>query len=164
MAGITGTLTGTVVAKLTSPRDGVNIRVGAIHQGDNSLAAAAVRSIAALNASVEISEKAGHAHYPALLIYCDKMSNSMKEKFRQFSGNAHMVVEVRHSQDRLEGLEHSTQMLVDAVCALLDDSRGDWGGGSFYTGGYDVSYEPIGRGGKNFLQRAKVGFDVEVSK
>jgi hypothetical protein len=164
MAGITGTLTGTVVAKLTSPRDGVNIRVGAIHQADSTLAAVAIRSIAALNASVDISEKAGHAHYPALLIYCDKMSNSMKEKFRQFSGKAHMVVEVRHSQDRLEGLEHSTQMLVDAVCALLDDCRGDWGGGSFYAGGYDVNYQPIGRGGKNFLQLAKVGFDVEVSK
>ena len=53
---------------------------------------------------------------------------------------------------------------MDAVCALLDDSRGDWGSGAFYTGGYDVSYEPIARGGKNFLQRAKVGFDVEVSK
>ena len=36
--------------------------------------------------------------------------------------------------------------------------------GSFYSGGYDVAYEPVARGGKNFLQRAKVGFDVEVSK
>ena len=53
---------------------------------------------------------------------------------------------------------------MDAVCALLDDSRGDWGSGLFYAGGYDVSFEPVGRGGKNFLQRAKVGFDVEVSK
>ena len=53
---------------------------------------------------------------------------------------------------------------MDAVCALLDDSRGDWGNGAFYSGGYDVSYEPVGRGGKNFLQRATVGFDIEVSK
>ena len=102
--------------------------------------------------------------YPALLVYCDKMANSQKEKFRQFSGKAHVVVEVRHSQDRLDGIETKTQMYVDAVCALLDDSRGDWGGGSFYAGGYDVIYEPIARGGKNFLQRAKVGFEVEVSK
>jgi hypothetical protein len=53
---------------------------------------------------------------------------------------------------------------VDAVCALLDDSRGDWGDGAFYAGGYEVNYETVARGGKNFLQRAKVGFDVEVSK
>lgn len=164
MAGTTGTLTSTVLAKLISPGDGVNVRVAAIQQVDGSLTSIGIRSIGALNASVDISEKAGHAHYPAMLVYCDKMSNSLKEKFRQFSGKAHMVVEVRHSQDRLDGLENGTQALVDAACALLDDSRGDWGNGCFYAGGYDVSYEPIARGGKNFLQRARVGFDVEVSK
>lgn len=164
MAGTTGTLTSTVVSKLKSSGDGVNIRVGAIEQADTMLGGLGIRSIVALNASVEITEKTGHAHYPALLVYCDKMTNALKEKFRQFSGKAHMVVEVRHSQDRLEMLESNTQAYVDAVCALLDDSRGDWGDGSFYGGGYDVSYEPVARGGQNFLQRAKVGFDVEVSK
>lgn len=164
MAGLTGTLTGTLVTMLKSPRDGVNIRIGAIEQADGTLKQTAIRSIAALNASVEISEKSGHVHYPMLLVYSEKVSNSLKEKFRQFSGKAHMVIEVRHSQDRLDGLEAQTQIYVDGVCALLDDSRGDWGGGAFYTGGYDVNYEAVTRGGKNFLQRAKVGFDVEVSK
>ena len=164
MAGTTGTLTAAVVSMLSSSTDGVNVRVGAIDHADSRLKAAGIGWIAALNASVEISEKTGHAHYPALLVYCDKISNSLREKFRQFSGRAHVVVEVRHSQDRLEALETRTQVYVDAVCAMLDDSRGDWGSGAFYSGGYDVTYEPIARGGKNFLQRAKVGFDVEVSK
>ncbi len=164
MAGTTGTLTNTVLTMLQSTTNGVNVRIGAIEQADSSLKAPGVRSIVALNANVEISEKTGHAHYPALLVYCDKLSNSLKEKFRQFSGKAHVVVEVRCSHDRIEGLENATQLYVDAVCALLDDSRGDWGSGSFYSGGYDVIYEPVGRGGKNFLQRARVGFDIEVSK
>jgi hypothetical protein len=168
MAGLTGTLTSTVVSRLTSATDGVSVRVAAITQGDPALQgtgqAPGIRTILTQNASADISEKAGHAHYPALLVYCDKMSNTLKEKFRQFSGKAHMVVEVRHSQDRLETIEAGLQVYVDAICALLDDSRGDWGGGSFYTGGYEVTYEPVARGGKNFLQRAKVGFEVEVSK
>jgi hypothetical protein len=164
MAGTTGTLTAAVVSMLSSSTDGVNVRVTAIDHADSSLKAVGIGSIVALNASVEISEKTGHAHYPALLVYCDKSSNSLREKFRQFSGRVHLVVEVRHSQDRLEALETRTQVYVDAVCAMLDDSRGDWGSGAFYNGGYDVTYEPIARGGKNFLQRAKVGFDVEVSK
>ncbi|HVW85785.1 MAG TPA: hypothetical protein VHB50_13945 [Bryobacteraceae bacterium] len=164
MAGISGSLTSTVASKLRSTVDGVNARIGAIEQADPSLTAAGIRSIACMNASVEISEKTGHAQYPALLVYCDKMSNSLREKFRQFSGKARLIVEVRHSEDRLEHLEANTQMYVDAVCALLADSRGDWGNGAFYSGGYEVSYEPVIRGGKNFLQRAKVGFDVEVSK
>ena len=163
MAGITGTLTDTVVGFLRSSQDGVNARIAAIELG-GAISAAGIRSIAALNASVEIAEKNGHAHYPALLVYCYKMSNSLKEKYRQFSGKAHLVVEVRYSQDGLESLEVNTQVCVDAVCALLDDSRGDWGNGAFYSGGYDVTYEPVARGWKNFIQRAKVGFEIQVSK
>ena len=164
MAGLTGVLTSAVLSRLTSTSDGVSVRIGAITQGDPALQVAGVRNILAQNVSADLSEKTGHAHYPALLIYCDKMSNTLKEKFRRFSGKAHLVVEVRHSQDRLETIEANLQVYVDAVCALLDESRGDWGGGSFYVGGYEVSYEPVARGGLNFLQRAKVGFDVEVSK
>jgi hypothetical protein len=164
MAGLSGMLTDTVVSMLASTTDGVSVRVGAIEQDDSSLQATGIRTIVALNASVDISEKTGYVQYPALLVYCDKLANTLVEKFRQFSGKAHMVVEVRHSQDTLDGIEASVQMFVDAVCAMLDDSRGDWGSGAFYSGGYEVSYEPVGRGGKNFLQRAKVGFNVEVSK
>src|SRR5665213_317135 len=164
MAGLGGTLTSIVVSMLTSTTDGVNVRIGAMEQADSTLQAPGVRTIVALNASVEISEKSGSAQYPALLVYCDKLSNALKEKFRQFSGKAHIVVEIRYSQDRLDSLEANTQTCVDAVCALLDDSRGDWGGGAFYTGGYDVGYEPVARGGKNFLQLAKVGFEIQVSK
>jgi hypothetical protein len=164
MAGLVGTLTSSVVHRLSSSTDGISVRAAAITQGSPELQLAGVKTVLAQNVSVDISDKAGHAHYPALLVYCDKISNSLKEKFRRFSGKVHMVVEVRHSQDRLESIEANLQTYVDAVCALLDDSRGDWGNGAFYTGGYDVSYDPVARGGQNYLQRAKVGFDVEVSK
>jgi len=164
MAGLIGTLTDIVVSRLSSTTDGVTVRVNAIAQGDSTLQVTGLRAILTQNVSADISEKAGQAQYPALLVYCDKMSNTLKEKFRQFSGKAHMVVEVRQSQDRLETIETNLQAYVDAVCALLDEARGDWGCGAFYTGGYEVAYEPVARGGKNFLQRAKVGFDVEVSK
>lgn len=164
MAGITGTLTRRIVSKLTATVDGVNARVGAIETFDTRVATIDIRSVVAQNVTVDVGEKAGNTHYPALLVYCDKMQNTLKEKFREFSGKARMVVEVRHSQDKLDGMEQHLQVYVDAVCALLDDSRGDWGCGSFYAGGYEVNYEPVARGGKNFLQRAKVSFDVEVSK
>ena len=115
MARLSGTLTAAVVSMLESNATGVNVRVGAIE-------APRVQTIAALNANVEISEKAGYVRYPVLLVYCDKMSNTLKEKFREFSGKAHVVVEVRQAQDTLDGLEQSVQLYVDAVCALLDDS------------------------------------------
>jgi hypothetical protein len=164
MAGLSGTLAETVVSMLTSTTNGVNVRVAAIAANDASVTAGGIQTIVALNASAEISDKTGYVQYPALLVYCDKLANTLKEKFRDFSGKAHAVVEVRQSQDTLPGLESTVQVYADAVCALLDDSRGDWGSGLFYAGGYEVSFEPVSRGGRNFLQRAKVGFDVEVSK
>jgi hypothetical protein len=164
MAGLSGMLTSVVVSMLTSTVDGLNVRMAAIETADPSVQTIGIKTVVGQNASVDISEKTGHAHYPAVLVYCDKLSNTLKEKFRQFSGKAHMVVEVRHSQDQLTAIEANLSTYIDSVCALLDDSRGDWGGGAVYGGGYEVSYEAVARGGKNFLQRAKVGFDVEVSK
>ena len=164
MAGITGAVTNSLVTMLQSPEEGVNIRLSAMDQADPALTTIGIREVITSNTPIEISEMAGQAQYPALAVYCDRMANTMKEKFREYSGTAHLVIEVRHSRPMLSGIEDNLQTYVDAVCALLDDSRGDWGGGAFYSGGYDISYEPVARGGKNYLQRAKVGVDVEVSR
>lgn len=164
MAGVSGTLTSIVVSTLTSTANGVNVRIGVLVENDSSLQAVGVRSIVAMNASVEISEKTGYVQYPMMLVYCEKVANTLKEKFRQFSGTAHVVVEARYSQDKLDNLQANAEVYADAICALLDDSRGDWGSGFFYSGGYEVSYAQVVRGGNNFLQVAKVGFDVEVSR
>ena len=40
---------------------------------------------------------------------------------------------------------------------------GDWGQGMFFAGGYEVAFEPVRHGGKNFLQVAKVSFEVDLS-
>ena len=164
MAGMSGSLTSIVVSMLTSSEQGANVRIGAMVENDASLKAIGARSVVAMNAGVELSEKTGYVQYPLMLVYCDKVSNTLKEKFRRFSGTAHVVVEARYSQDKLSNLQANAEVYADAICALLDDSRGDWGSGFFYAGGYEVSYGPVVRGGNNFLQVAKVGFDVEVSR
>ncbi len=164
MAGVSGTLTSLVVSMLSSTTRGANVRIGAMVQDDQALQALGARTIVAMNASVDISEKTGYVQYPLMLVYCDKVTNSLKEKFRQFSGAAHVVVEARYSQDKLADLQANTEVYADAICALLDDSRGDWGAGFFYSGGYEVSYGAVVRGGNNFLQVVKVGFDVQVSR
>ena len=164
MAGISGTLTASLISRLRASGDGINPRLAAIEEADPTLRVPGIRSILAHNIAVDLSEKSGIAHYPALLVYCEKVSNTLREKFRQFSGKVSLVIEVRYAQDRVDDIETSTQVYVDAICALLDDSRGDWGDGGFYGGGYSVNYDAVGRGGKNFLQRARINFEVEVSK
>lgn len=115
------------------------------------------------NVSADVAEKSAGVLYPSFYIYCEKMTNALREKFRTFSGTARMVVEARASQDRIEGLEDRVHVYVDGITNLLDASRGDLGQGMFYTGGYEVTFGAVKHGGKNFLQTAKVVFEVEIS-
>jgi hypothetical protein len=73
-----------------------------------------------------------------------------------------MAIELRHSQDRLDGLQDSLELYIDAVTQVLN--RGDWGEGMFYGGAYEVSFGPVKKGGKNFMQAAKVTFEIGVSR
>jgi hypothetical protein len=45
----------------------------------------------------------------------------------------------------------------------LDVSSGDWGGGMYFAGGYQVAFGPVKQGGKNFIQTAKITFEIGVS-
>ena len=116
-----------------------------------------------LNAAPELAEKATVAKYPIVALYCSKVSNQLKEKFRVFSGTVQMVAEARASQSRIDGIDQASHFLADAVTEVLDANRGDWGNGMYYTGGYEITYGPVKQGGKNFVQVTKVVFNVEVS-
>ena len=115
------------------------------------------------NVSVELSERAQVIKYPAVYVYVDRVRNLLTEKFRTFSGKVRTVAEVRVSQDRIEGVEEQLRLYVEAVTQVLDANRGSWGEGAFFTGGYEVSIDPVRHGGRNFLQIAKVEFEVDMS-
>jgi hypothetical protein len=115
------------------------------------------------NVAADLSEQSGAVRYPVLLVYCEKVVNSMAEKFRTFSGTLQMAVEVRQSSDRLEGLEEGLEATADAVTQMLSANRGDWGDGMYYGGVYQVAFAAARRGGRNFLQAAKVTFEIGAS-
>src|SRR4051812_36684486 len=79
-----------------------------------------VKQVLKQNVAQKLLEKSLETRYPTLLIYCEKISNDLREKFRTFSGKARLVVEVRVSQDRLEGLETQLEIYVDTVTRILD--------------------------------------------
>jgi hypothetical protein len=115
------------------------------------------------NVPVAIAEKSAAVKYPVIHVYCDRTRNLLTEKFRTFSGKIRTIAEVRVSHDRIEGIEDLLRLYVDAVTQVLDANRGTWGQGAFYTGGYEVTYEPMQHGGRNLLQIAKVTFEVDLS-
>jgi hypothetical protein len=119
--------------------------------------------VRAQNVAPELMERSETVNYPAVNVYCEKLVNGLKEKSRSFSGSARMIVEVRHSSDRLEGLQDALELYTDAVTETLSASRGDWGNGMFYAGGYEVSFAAVKHGGRNFLQTAKIALEIGVS-
>lgn len=114
--------------------------------------------------AADVLEKSAGAQYPRVHLYCEKITNHLKEKFRTFSGTIRLVAEVRASQDRVENLESALMLYVDAVTDVLDSHRGDWGEGYFFPGGYEVVFAPMKHGGKNFIQTAKISFDLNASQ
>lgn len=121
------------------------------------------QQVTAQNVSVEISDRSQGLQYPVLQVYCEKVVNSLEEKFRTFSGRVQMAIEIRHSQDRIDGLENALGYYADGMMQVLDVNRGDWGEGLYYAGGYQVTFSAVKHGGKNFVQAAKVTFEIGAS-
>jgi hypothetical protein len=156
--------TSKVIQRITGPK-GVNAGLAALTQGGTAVASpldmAQVRS---QNVAADVAERSSTVQYPAANVYCEKIVNSLKEKFRTFSGGVQMAVELRHSQDRLDGLQDALELYTDALTQVLQAGRGDWGDGMFYGGEYEVSFGPVKKGGKNYIQVAKVTFEIGVSR
>ena len=164
MAQTASVVTGIFTGFLTDTDTGVNGAV-ATAAADSGIPLAPIPPayIIAQNMSFEIAERSSVVKYPVVQVYSDRVRNLLTEKFRTFSGKIRTVAEIRVSQDRIEGLEDQLRLYADAVTQVLDSNRGSWGQGAFYTGGYEVTFDPVKQGGKNFLQVAKVTFEVDMS-
>ena len=153
-----------VVALIVGPK-GVNAGLAALAQANQPrVARLDATHVRAQNVAADLAERGGGVQYPAVNVYCDKVVNSLTEKFRRFSGSVQVAVEIRHSQDRLDGLQNGLEIYADAIAQTLDGARGDWGDGMFYAGGYEVSFGGAKQGGKNFIQTAKITFEIGVSR
>jgi len=153
-----------VVQRITGPM-GVNAGLASLPAAELEFAGLLESSqVRAQNVAAEVAERALGVKYPVVNVYCEKISNGLREKFRSFSGTVQMAMELRHSQDRLEGLQDRLELYVDAAMQMLNRGRGDWGDGMFFGGTYEVAFGPVKQGGKNFIQVAKVTFEIGVSR
>jgi hypothetical protein len=130
---------------------------------DEAVPAISAGDVVQRHVSADLTEKTSGARYPNVHVYCEKVANALREKFRRFSGTADLVVEIRVSHEHMDPLETLLQTYAEAVTEILERNRGHWAPGVFYTGGYTIQYGPIKRGGRNFLQSAKVELTVNGS-
>ena len=158
------TATTTVIEMLVGPT-GINSGIASLTAPDNQKILPVDQAhIYDQNVAADLAERSTKTKYPSLYVYCEKIANTQAEKFRSFSGSLQMAIEVRHSQDRLDGLQNALEIYVDSVTQVLSSGPGDWGNGLYYTGGYDVTLGAVKHGGRNFVQTAKITFRIEVSR
>ena len=164
MAQQIGSAAGGQIIQLLTASTGANAALAALTStGSAPPPAIDAAQIRAQNAAPDLMERGEAVTYPAVNVYCEKLTNAMTEKSRSFSGTARMAVEVRHSHDRLESLQNALELYADAVAGTLSASRGDWGSGMFYAGGYEVTFSAVKHGGRNFIQTAKIALEIGVS-
>ena len=150
------------LAGLLRGETGLDQRIGELRAENIELPAINGVEVLEQHVSAEIAERAGNIRYPVAHVYCDRVVNQLREKFRTFSGTAQLNVELRVSHDHIGELQKQLQTCVEAVTDVLDRRRGSWGGGMFYTGGYEISFGPVKKGGRNFLQSAVVRLEVHI--
>lgn len=119
-------------------------------------------SVVELQAAPDLVEKSANVKYPSVHVYCDRIQNTLKEKFRKFSGTADLNIEVRVSHDHIDGLQQQLRDGVQAITKVLENARGSWDPNTWYSGAYDITFGPVKRGGRNYLQSARVRLEVTV--
>jgi hypothetical protein len=158
------TATTTVIEMLLGPT-GINSGLASLTGPDSQMIVPVDNGhLYGQNVSADLAERSTNTKYPLVYVYCEKIANTLTEKFRSFSGSLQMAIDVRHSQDRLDGLQNALELYADCVTQVLDNGRGDWGNGLYYSGGYDVTLGAVKHGGKNFVQAAKITFRIEASR
>jgi hypothetical protein len=160
---IGSSVTSKLLQRIAGP-SGVNSGIAAMSQGNPAFSGILrISQVRSQNLAPDMADRSSVMQYPSLNVYCEKIVNNMAEKFRTFSGAVQMAIEIRHSQDRLDGLQDALEFYADAAIETLNASRGDWSDGMFYTGEYQVAFGAVKHGGKNFQQIAKITFEIGVS-
>lgn len=154
-----------VVAGLLRGEGGLQSNIDAIAAADSGPGIKlGAGDVVAQNLPVDIAERNTNVSYPSVYVYCQKAVNHLREKFRTFSGQVNIAIEVRVSADRVEALDAQMNVLVDAVTSTLDQNRGEVGAGIFFGGEYEIGFSAIKHGGRNFIQMGTVTFALEVSR
>jgi hypothetical protein len=115
-------------------------------------------------ASADIADKDVQLTYPRISLYSTALKNTQIEKFRSLSGTVSVIAELWASANLLQDTDRWIHYYVEAMTDILRQSIGDWGDGIFFSGVYDVQFQPPKVGGFGYVEAAKVTCTVNVSR
>jgi hypothetical protein len=151
------------LSRLLQAENGLPLAVAELLHSGEDLPPITATDIVIGHFGADLLEKSAGVRYPSFAIYCERVVNKLVEKFRTFSGTAELVVEVRVSHEHIQEMHRQLNGYVRAVSDVLDRNRGTWMQGVFHAGAYEITFQPAKRGGKNFIQSARVRVEAHVS-
>ncbi len=116
------------------------------------------------SASAEIGDNNVQLTYPRVCLYSAGIRNSQTERFRSLSGTIAVSAEIWASGNLVTDTDQWIHFYVEGVTDILRLNIGDWGDGIFFSGIYDVQFQPPKAGGLGFVQSAKVTCNLNVSR
>jgi hypothetical protein len=116
------------------------------------------------SASTDIADKDFQLTYPRIGLYSTAVRNTQVEKFRSLSGTVSLVADLWASANLVQDTAEWIQFYVEAMTDLLRRSIGDWGDGIFFSGAYEVQFQPPKVGGFGYVESAKVTCLLNVSR
>lgn len=148
---------------LRAPDNGIQAQLAGIASRDGvALRQVPERSLLLINAPPEVMDQSRDSAYPELCVFAEEAENNGKQKFASFAGTLRLSADVRISSESTEGMESNLHRYVEAVTNVLDAHFGEWEPGLVNPGRYTVKYSPIKVGGNNFLQTARVSFELDL--
>ncbi|MBL8179948.1 MAG: hypothetical protein JNK48_35035 [Bryobacterales bacterium] len=113
------------------------------------------------NIALDVAEKSPQ-RYPSVSIYCERFTNTQREKFSVVSGTLTAAIEIRASGNSVAAVSEQTSGYAAAIMKVLDCHKGEWTAGIQYCGGYDVAFQQIKRGGTQLIQVTKITVPLQV--
>jgi hypothetical protein len=116
------------------------------------------------SSSPGIGDKNIQLTYPRVCLYSSGLKNTHLEKFRSLSGTVSVIAEIWASGNLVSDTDTWIHFYVEALTDILRQNTGDWGDGVFFSGAYEVQFQPPNTGGVGFVQSAKVTCNLNVGR
>jgi hypothetical protein len=116
------------------------------------------------SASADIGDKNIQLTYPRVCLYSSGLKNTHIEKFMRLSGTVSVITEIWASGNLVTDTDQWIHFYVEAVTSIYRDNPGDLGDGFYFSGEYDVQFQPPKAGGLGFSQSAKITCTLNVSQ
>ncbi|MBS1829792.1 MAG: hypothetical protein JST93_31120 [Acidobacteria bacterium] len=133
----------------------------ALSEGSSKMPDFSPTDIRVENISVDVAEKSP-IRYPVVFIYCERFTNTQREKFAAVSGTMNLAIEIRASGNSVSAVSDQALAHAEAAMKVLDCHKGNWAEGIQYCGGYEVSFQQIKRGGTQLIQVTKISVPLQI--